>query len=50
MEVFPYSKIIQVLHGARLKYYEQLSKLGRLQILNKILVINSGTDYNLKLL
>jgi hypothetical protein len=49
METFPSSKNIQTLHGAIFKYFEQLSQLGKLQILNRIHVINSRTDSNLNL-
>jgi hypothetical protein len=44
------SKNIQDRHGAIFEYSEQLSQLGRLEILNIIHVINSGIDCNLKLL
>jgi hypothetical protein len=50
MEAFYCSKNIKTLHGARFEYFEQLSLLGRLQILNRIYVINSGTYCNLIIL
>jgi hypothetical protein len=50
MEVFPCSKNIKTLHIAIFEHSKQLSPLGRLQIINKFQVINSGTDYNLNLL
>jgi hypothetical protein len=37
------SKNIQTLHAARIEYCEQLSSVGRFQILNRIHVINFGT-------
>jgi hypothetical protein len=46
-EAFMYSKNVQTLHAARFEYFEQLSQLGRLQVLNRIHVINSGTQFNL---
>jgi hypothetical protein len=42
-------KDIPTLHEARFECFEQLSPLGRLQILNIIHVINSGTEFNLNL-
>jgi hypothetical protein len=50
MEAFPCLKNIQSLHSARFEYFEQLSQLGRLQILNRIHVVNFGTQFNLNLL
>jgi hypothetical protein len=50
MQAFSYSKIIQIFHDARFEYFEQLSQLGRLQILNIIYEINYGTEFNLNLL
>jgi hypothetical protein len=47
---FPCSKNIQTFHGAIFEYSEQLPLLGSLQILNRIHVINSGTNSNLSLL
>jgi hypothetical protein len=48
-EAFPCSKNIKTLHDAKFEYFEQLYPLRRLQILNKIHVINSGTEFNLNL-
>jgi hypothetical protein len=48
-EAFPYSKNIHSLHAAIFEYLEQLSQLGQLQILNRTHVINSGTQFNLKI-
>jgi hypothetical protein len=48
-EGFLCSKNIQTLHAARFEYFEHLSPLGQLQILNIIYVINSGTQFNLNL-
>jgi hypothetical protein len=50
MEAFPYSKNIQTFYGALLEYFEQLYKLGQLQIPNIIHVINFGTYSNLNFL
>jgi hypothetical protein len=47
MEVFPCSKNILILLGARFEYYDQLSKLGRHQNLNRTHSINSGIELNL---
>jgi hypothetical protein len=46
-KLFRAPKNIQTLHAARFEYFEQLSALGRLQILNSIHGINSGTEFNL---
>jgi hypothetical protein len=46
-EAFLCSKNIQTLYAARFQYFQQLSQLGRLQSLNRIYVINSGTYFNL---
>jgi hypothetical protein len=48
-EAFPCPKNIKTLYMARLEYFEQLSQLGRVQILNRNHVINSGTEFNLNL-
>jgi hypothetical protein len=42
-------KMVQSLHVARFEYFEQLSPLGWLQILNRINVINSWAEINLNL-
>jgi hypothetical protein len=47
MKAFPLSKNIQILYGRVFEYSEQLSQLGQHQVLDKIYVINSGTDSNL---
>jgi hypothetical protein len=47
MKAFPLSKNIQILYGRVFEYSEQLSQLGRHQVLDRIYVINSGTDSNL---
>jgi hypothetical protein len=49
-ESFPCSINTQTLYDARFEYFEQLSKLGQLQIPNIIHVINFGTDSNLNIL
>jgi hypothetical protein len=49
MKALSCSKYIQTLYAARFQYFEQLSKLGQLQIRNRIHVINSGTQINLNL-
>jgi hypothetical protein len=50
MEAFLYSKNIQILYAAILDYFQQLSQLGRLQIINIIDAINFRKEFNLKLL
>jgi hypothetical protein len=50
VEGFPCSKNIQILDGATFEYYEELSQLGQLLILNIIHGINSRTKLNLNLL
>jgi hypothetical protein len=50
MEDFHCSKNIQTFHGTRFEYFEQHSKLGWLQILNRIHDKNSGTYFNLNFL
>jgi hypothetical protein len=40
----------QFFHEARFEYFEQVSQLGRLQVLNRIHGINSGIVFNLNLL
>jgi hypothetical protein len=50
MEAFSCSKNIQILHGARFVYYEQLSQLGQLQILNRTHGMNSEIEFYLNLL
>jgi hypothetical protein len=47
---FAWFKNIQTLHVFRFEYFEQLSKLGELQIPNRIHVIKFGIDSNLNLL
>jgi hypothetical protein len=49
-EAFPCPKNIQIFHRTRFNYFDHLSRLGRLQILNAIHGINSGTEFNLNLL
>jgi hypothetical protein len=46
-EAFPCSKNTQTLQPARLDHFEQLYKLGRLKIHNRIHAINFGTQLNL---
>jgi hypothetical protein len=48
--MFPYSKNIQTLHVIRFECFEQLSKLGQLQIINGIHVINSRIEFKLNFL
>jgi hypothetical protein len=48
-ETFAWTKNIKTFHATRFEYFQQLFQLGRLQILNKIHVINSGTEFNLNL-
>jgi hypothetical protein len=50
IDAFPCSKNIQTLHDASFEYFEHLSRLGLLQIPNRIHAINFGTDSNLNLL
>jgi hypothetical protein len=47
---FPMSKNTKNLHGAIFEYFEQLYKLGKLQIPNSIHDINFGIDSSLNLL
>jgi hypothetical protein len=42
--VIPYSKNSQILHAARLEYYEQLSQLCQHQIIKRIRVKKPGTN------
>jgi hypothetical protein len=49
-ETFYYPKNPQTLHEARFEYFKQHSQLVRLQIPNKIHVINFGTNSNLNIL
>jgi hypothetical protein len=47
---FSMSKIIQTLHEARFKYFEQFSQMGQLRIPNRISDIKFGTDSSLNFL
>jgi hypothetical protein len=46
---FPCFKNIEILHRARFEHSDQVSQLYRLQILNKMHVINYGIELNLKI-
>jgi hypothetical protein len=46
----PLLQNIKTLHGDKITYFEELSKLGRLQILNKIHAINFVKEFNMKFL
>jgi hypothetical protein len=49
MNAFPSSKLVETLHGAVFELYEQLCQLAQLEIPNRIIVINFGTNSNLNL-
>jgi hypothetical protein len=48
MKAILMSKNIQTWHGSRVDHYEQLFLLGRLPILNRLQVINSGTKIKIE--
>jgi hypothetical protein len=48
-EAFLSRKNIKTLHAAIFEFFEQCSPLDRLQILDIIHIINSGTEINLNL-